>query len=155
MYLYRDGKAVPPSQAAVVVTLDRLGALPRPSALPLRRITSRARRPSRNLTFAATVKAQAGGQTYEFKFEQVEARVQVSDEQLKRNGVEIGTAGPARIRSSLQLLGEVKLNQDRSVFVTPRLTGLVESVLANAGDRVRRGQVLCSHDQPGAGRPAQ
>ena len=57
-------------------------------------------------------------------------------------GVEIGTAGPARIRSSLQLLGEVKLNQDRSVFVTPRLTGLVESVLADTGDQVRRGQVL-------------
>ena len=40
------------------------------------------------------------------------------------------------------LLGEVKLNQDRTVFVTPRLSGLVESVHANAGDAVQRGQLL-------------
>nr|WP_316644642.1 efflux RND transporter periplasmic adaptor subunit [uncultured Roseateles sp.] len=73
---------------------------------------------------------------------QAEGRAQLSDEQLKRNGVEIATAGPARMRSSLQLLGEVRLNQDRSVWVTPRLAGLVEAVHANAGDRVRRGQLL-------------
>lgn len=143
VYLYRDGKAVPPSQAAVVVTLDRLGRAPETFSFAAEKDylkgSATVEEPH---SFAATVKAQAGGQTYEFKFEQIEARVQVSDEQLKRNGVEIGTAGPARIRSSLQLLGEVKLNQDRSVFVTPRLTGLVESVLTNAGDRVRRGQVL-------------
>jgi len=70
------------------------------------------------------------------------ARVRLSEAQLQRHGVELGTAGPARIRSSLQLLGEVRLNQDRSVFVTPRLAGLVEAVRASAGERVRRGQVL-------------
>ena len=42
----------------------------------------------------------------------------------------------------MQLQGEVHLNEDRTVHVVPRLAGLVESVSANAGDRVRRGQVL-------------
>lgn len=70
------------------------------------------------------------------------AEVEISDEQLRRNGVELASAGPARIRSSLQLLGEVRLNEDRSVVVVPRLAGLVESVHANAGDRVQRGQLL-------------
>lgn len=74
--------------------------------------------------------------------EHAEGRVQLSDETVKRNGIAIAIAGPARIRNSLQLLGEVKLNQDRTVFVTPRLAGLVEAVRVNAGDRVRRGQVL-------------
>ncbi|MEY4564599.1 MAG: hypothetical protein RLZZ618_3876, partial [Pseudomonadota bacterium] len=68
--------------------------------------------------------------------------VTFTDEQLKRHGVEVAVAGSASIRSGLQLLGEVTLNQDRSVHVTPRLSGLVESVRANAGDRVRKGQVL-------------
>ncbi|MEJ6001132.1 efflux RND transporter periplasmic adaptor subunit [Paucibacter soli] len=68
--------------------------------------------------------------------------VQLSDAQLERSGVEIAVAGPARLRASLQLLGELKLNQDRSVFVTPRLAGLVEAVRVNAGEQVRRGQVL-------------
>jgi len=74
--------------------------------------------------------------------EAAEAHVEISDAQLQRQGVEIAVAGPARLRSSLQLLGEVQLNQDRSVFVTPRLAGIVEAVRANAGDRVSKGQVL-------------
>ena len=54
----------------------------------------------------------------------------------------VATAGPARIKTALQLQGEVRLNEDRTVHVVPRLTGLVESVSFNVGDRVRRGQVL-------------
>ncbi|SDM51745.1 membrane fusion protein, cobalt-zinc-cadmium efflux system [Oryzisolibacter propanilivorax] len=143
VYLFNDGKPVAPSQAQVAVTLKRLG---RPAELfsfaqqqDYLKGSATVEEPH---SFKAAIKAQAGIQTYEFKFEQVEGRVQMTDEQLQRNGVELGDAGPARIRSSLQLLGEVKLNQDRSVFVTPRLAGIVESVRANAGDRVRRGQVL-------------
>ena len=75
--------------------------------------------------------AEAGGQ-----------HARITDEQLLHNGIVIATAGPARIGGALQLLGDVRLNQDRAVFVTPRLAGLVESVHANAGDRVQRGQLL-------------
>lgn len=71
-----------------------------------------------------------------------------SDEQLRHNGIALADAGPARIAISLQLLGEVKLNQDRAVIVTPRLAGLVEAVRANAGDRVKRGQVLAVISSP-------
>lgn len=143
LYLYRDGKPIAPGQAKVSVTLARLGRPPEVFSFSVEKDylkgSAVVEEPH---SFAGVIKAQAGSQAYEFKFEQVEARVQISDEQLKRNGVEIATVGPARIRSSLQLLGEVKLNQDRSVFVTPRLAGIVEAVRANAGDRVRRGQVL-------------
>ena len=69
-------------------------------------------------------------------------RVSMSDDQIKSNGLEVATAGPARIRTTLQLQGEVRLNEDRTVHVVPRLSGLVESVSVNAGDKVRRGQVL-------------
>jgi cobalt-zinc-cadmium efflux system membrane fusion protein len=71
-----------------------------------------------------------------------------SDEQLRHNGIALATAGPARIATALQLLGEVKLNQDRTVIVTPRLAGLVEAVRVNAGDRVQRGQVLAVVSSP-------
>ncbi|MBT9494379.1 MAG: efflux RND transporter periplasmic adaptor subunit [Paucibacter sp.] len=143
VYLYRDGKPLAPSAAKVNVTLARLGQKPEVFGFAAEKDylkgSAAVEEPH---SFDATIQAQLGAQTYEFKFEQVEARVQISDEQLKGNGVEIATAGPARISSSVQLLGEVKLNQDRTVFVTPRLSGIVESVRANAGDRVRKGQVL-------------
>lgn len=143
VYTYRDGKPLAPSQAKVSVTLDRLGRKPELFSFAAEKDylkgSAVVEEPH---SFNGTIKAQLGSQSFDFKFEQVEARVQVSDAQLKSNGVEIAAAGPARIRSSMQMLGEVKLNQDRSVFVTPRLAGIVEAVRANAGDRVRQGQVL-------------
>lgn len=71
-----------------------------------------------------------------------ESRVTMTDTQLKQSSVEIATAGPARIGSTVKLIGEIHLNADRTVHVVPRLTGLVELVSASAGDRVRKDQVL-------------
>ena len=71
-----------------------------------------------------------------------ESRIKMTDAQLKQSGVEIATAGPARIGSAVKLIGEIHLNADRTVHVVPRLIGLVETVLASAGDRVRKDQVL-------------
>lgn len=75
-------------------------------------------------------------------------RARMTDEQLRHNGVKLATAGPARIAGTLALMGEVKLDQDRSVVVTPRLAGVVQAVRANAGDRVQRGQVLAIVTSP-------
>jgi cobalt-zinc-cadmium efflux system membrane fusion protein len=143
VHLYRDGQPLPPGAAQVQVTLERLGQPPEVFGFASEKDyllgSAIVEEPH---SFDATIKAQVGGQVHEFTFEQVEGRVRISDEQRLRNGVEIATAGPARIRSSLQLLGEVKLNQDFTVFVTPRLSGIALAVRANAGDRVRKGQVL-------------
>lgn len=143
IYTYQGGKPIDPAQSKVTVTLDRLGRKPQEF-----RFTKSGdyllgegvvEEPH---SFTANIAAEHDGKAYRFGFEQVEARVAISDEQLKNNGVLVATAGPARIATVLQLLGEVRLNEDRTVHVVPRLTGLVESVSANAGDRVRRGQVL-------------
>lgn len=143
IYAYRDGKPVAASQVQASVTLERLGRAPEQfsfsAAGDYLKGSMVVEEPH---SFFGTIKATVAGQALEFKFEQAEGRAQVSDEQLKRNGVEISVVGPARIRTALQLMGEVKLNQDATVFVTPRLAGLVEVVRVNAGDKVRRGQVL-------------
>jgi len=68
--------------------------------------------------------------------------VSLSDAQLKQNGVNLLTAGPARINAVLQLIGEIRLNEDRMVHVVPLLTGVVVASPANAGDRVKKGQLL-------------
>lgn len=77
-----------------------------------------------------------------------EPRANFTDEQLRHNGIKLATTGPARIAGTLGLMGEVKLNQDRSVVVTPRLAGVVQAVRVNAGDRVQRGQVLAVVTSP-------
>lgn len=143
IYTYQDGKPLAPARSAVSVTLERLG------------------RPAQTINFApendylkgdavveephsfkVTAASRFDGKAYRFGYEQVEARVTMSEQQVEQNGVDIHTAGPAKIQTVVKLIGEIALNADRTVHIAPRLGGLVESVSANAGDRVRKGQVL-------------
>ena len=143
IYTTRAGKPIDPAQSKVVVMVERLGRKPQPFAFTKEgdylKGDAVVEEPH---SFTVAISAESAGKTHQFKFEQVEARVAMSDEQLKTNGVQVATVGPARIKTTLQLQGEVRLNEDRTVHVVPRLPGLVQSVLANAGDKVRRGQLL-------------
>ena len=143
VYLYRDGKPVAPTTSTVSITLERLGREPQVfSFVPQQDYLVGDAVVEEPHSFKVNIAAQSGNQTYRFGYEQAEARVTMSDAQLKQNGVTLLTAGPARINSILQLIGEIRFNADRQVIVVPRLTGVVESVAANAGDQVKKGQVL-------------
>lgn len=71
-----------------------------------------------------------------------ESKIAFSDPQLKSAGIVLDTAAPGHIRNSLQLPGEIRFNQDRTAHVVPKVGGVVESVSANLGQQVRKGQVL-------------
>ena len=143
LYTFKDGKLLDPAQSQVTVTVERLGRKPQAFTFTKEADYLKAgavvEEPH---SFAVKIAAQHAGKAYAFAFEQVEAQVKMSEEQVRNSGVQVAAAGPARIKVALQLQGEVHLNEDRTVHVVPRLAGLVESVSANAGDRVRRGQVL-------------
>ncbi|VTU31274.1 Cation efflux system protein CzcB [Variovorax sp. SRS16] len=143
LYTYLDGKPLDPAQSQVQLTLERLGQAPQPFSfrkegdyLQGDAIVSEPH------SFKVDVKAAHAGKTHQFGYEQIEARVTMTDAQLKSAGVELAAAGPAKIGTTLRLLGEVKYNSDRTVQVVPRVAGLVEEVFASAGDNVRKGQVL-------------
>lgn len=143
LYTYRDGKPLDPKASQVKVTLERLGREPQVfSFIPEKDYLKGDAVVEEPHSFKVTMDARYDNKAYRFNYEQVEARVAMSDEQLRQNQVEVLTAGPARIRNVLQLIGEVRFNEDRTVHVVPRLSGIVQSVAANAGDRVKKGQVL-------------
>src|SRR3990167_5773519 len=143
LYTYQDGKPLDPSDSTVQVTLSRLGQ-------PAQTINfSKENDYLRSdavivepHSFQVSIRAKHSGKSYSFSYEQVEGRVPMTDAQLEQGGVTISSAGPTKIASTLQVLGEVRYNGDRTVQVTPQLAGRVESVAANAGDTVRKGQVL-------------
>ncbi|MET3493211.1 efflux RND transporter periplasmic adaptor subunit [Variovorax boronicumulans] len=78
-----------------------------------------------------------------------EEKIPFTDEQIKSAGLTLESAGPARIKTSLQLPGEIKFNEDRTAHVVPRVAGVVDSVSANLGQEVKRGQVLAVLSSPG------
>lgn len=143
LYTYQDGQALDPAQSDIVVTLQRLG---RPAQ------TIRFSREEDYLkgdqvieephSFQVAIQAERQGKRYRFGYEQVEARVPMSERQLQLNAIEVLTAAPANIKSQLKLMGEIRANADRTVYIVPRLGGIVESVAVNAGDSVQRGQLL-------------
>lgn len=143
LYAYQDGKPLAPSASKVTATVERLGAAPQnigftPEADYLKGNAVLGEPHS----FKVSLNAVADGKTHKFGYEQVEARITMSELQVTQNGIDLHTSGPARIKSVLKLIGQIELNADRSVQVTPRLTGVVESVHVAAGDTVRKGQLL-------------
>lgn len=143
LYTYLKDKPLDPAQSKVELKLERLGQtsqvfkfIKEGDYLKGDAIVVEPH------SFKVTATATHAGKQHKFAYEQVEARVTMSDAQLQRAGVEIAKAGPAKIATTLQLLGEVRYNGDRTVHIVPRTAGRVESVAVSAGERVKKGQVL-------------
>lgn len=143
LYTYQDSKPLDPADSRITVQLERLGRTPQEFTFTKEADYAKSdtvvEEPH---SFKVNIQSRHDGKRYSFAYEQVEARVEMTDKQLALNGIEVLTVAPARIKSTLRLLGEIKLNADNSVQVVPRLNGIVESVSVNAGDKVRKGQLL-------------
>lgn len=143
LYPYLKGKPQDPTQTTAQLTLERLGRPPQLVKFkPQGDYLLGDAVISEPHSFKVTVTAARQGKSSVFAYEQIEGRLTMSDAQLQQASAEVATAGPARIATQLQLIGEVRYNLDRTVQVVPRLAGRVESVAVAAGDRVRAGQVL-------------
>jgi membrane fusion protein, heavy metal efflux system len=143
VYTYQDGKPLAPDASKVAVTLERLGRAPQQFTFtPEQDYLKGNAIVEEPHSFKVSINAQHAGKAYAFNYDQIEARISMSDAQLAQSGVEIDTAAARTINSTLEFTGDISVNQDRTVHIVPRLAGIVESVAVNAGDRVRKGQVL-------------
>lgn len=68
--------------------------------------------------------------------------VRLSEAQLKEFGIEVGVAGPGKLRVHITLPGEIRVNEDKSAHVVPRVSGTVYEVKKKLGDPVRKGELL-------------
>lgn len=89
---------------------------------------------------AAKPEGAASGASGEHK-EEAE-KVAMTDAQIQAAGIKVESSRSAIVRTALQLPGEIRFNEDRTAHMVPRIAGVVESVSANLGQQVRRGQVL-------------
>ncbi|WP_338846222.1 efflux RND transporter periplasmic adaptor subunit [Massilia sp. W12] len=68
--------------------------------------------------------------------------VAMNAQQIKLAGLRIARVENGPIRSMQPLPAEILLDEARTAHLTPRLSGVILSVHANLGQRVRKGQVL-------------
>ena len=69
-------------------------------------------------------------------------RVALTDAQRDAAGITLHTAGPAALQLVTTFPGEIRLDDDRTAHVVPRLAGVAEAVPAQLGQPVKRGELL-------------
>jgi membrane fusion protein, heavy metal efflux system len=138
-----DGKPIAPAEVNLVIELHRLGGR-------VDRITFR---PEADYllgegvvqephSFDVKVAADYKGARHTWEYSQIEGKVKLGADQLKSAGIEILTAGPRQMTTTLELPGEIKADETRLAHVSPRLQGVVTEVMKKEGDYVRRGEVI-------------
>nr|WP_311530190.1 efflux RND transporter periplasmic adaptor subunit [uncultured Ralstonia sp.] len=90
----------------------------------------------------ATVTLADAKQPVVVRFSKEEGKIELNPEQIAKAGVAVEVAGSAAVQAGVQFPGEIRFNEDRTAHVVPRLAGVVESVPANIGQQVKKGQVL-------------
>lgn len=149
LYLYENRKPVPPTDANITITLSRLGApaqvfnfKPEADYLLGDQVVEEPH------SFDMAIAAERKGRTFRWGDSQVEERVEMPDEMLRSIGIEIRTAGPATIRATLKLPGEIVFDEHTIVQVLPRLPGIVTAVYRHHGQQVKKGEVLAVIESP-------
>lgn len=142
-YLYENNQPIAPNAASVTAALTRLGKpaqtfkfTPEADYLIGDNVVEEPH------SFDVAITAEHKGKSYQWKYSQVEARTEMSDEVLKSTGIEILTAGPTTIKATNKLNGEITFNEDRIIHVVPRVGGLVTAVKVDHGQTVKKGDVI-------------
>lgn len=142
-WLSERGKPLPATAAKVSLTLARPDGEQQPVEMIPAKDGLISKEPiAEPHVFDATVEVQTAREPYLFGYSMQEGKIEMTDAQIKAAGISLEAAGPASIRSSLKLPGEIRFNEDRTAHVVPRAAGVVEQVSASLGQRVKKGQVL-------------
>jgi cobalt-zinc-cadmium efflux system membrane fusion protein len=143
LYAYRNDKPLPPADIQATVELKRLDGETNRFAFKSEgdylRGDGVVTEPH---SFDVKVSANHAGKAYEWAYDSYEGRATIPDAIANDAGVRTGNAGGAVIRDTVQLMGNVALDQNRHALVKARFPGIVRAVEVREGQQVRRGQTL-------------
>lgn len=143
LWLFKQDRPLPPASARVTATLTRPDGRRQEIAFVADKDALRSVQTiDEPHVFEATIAIETADEPYLFDYRMQEGRINLSDAQVKAAGIHLETAGPAQLRSTLLLPGEIRFNEDRTARLVARTAGIVERVPVALGQAVRKGQVL-------------
>ncbi len=74
--------------------------------------------------------------------------IAMTAEAVTNAAIGVEAAGAAELRTEVVLPGEIRLNEDRTAHVVPRVAGVAEQVAVELGQPVTRGQLLAVLSSP-------
>ncbi len=147
VYFYAAGKQVSPAEVTLKIDLHRHGGrLDAINFKPEGDYLLGDKTIEEPHSFDVDVAATYQKVPYTWKYVTYEGRVELSDDAVRTSEIKIETVGPAKMRSALELPGEIKLNADKLAHIVPRLTGVIRSIRKNQGDDVKKGEVIAVLD---------
>lgn len=143
LYAYRDGKPLPAAEVQATVELRRLdGEVNRFTFKPDQDYLTGSGTVTEPHSFDVVVDATHAGKQYHWEFASYEGRTTIPAAVAAGAGIKVEVAGPAVIRDTVPLVGNIALDANRHAEVKARFPGIVRAVRVSQGDRVRRGQTL-------------
>ena len=144
-WLYKDGKALPPSAAELTVVLTRLGGITDEHTFTVKDDyllgSMEVYEPH---SFDVAVTARIDGQTLTWTFPSYEGRTTIAAAVAKDAGIVVAPAGPGVIRDEHDVQGLLTPIEGRHARVVARFPGPVRAVRVGLGDTVRAGQALAT-----------
>ena len=93
-------------------------------------------------SFSYVIMAGHAGRTHRWQFDAPEMQTTISASAAQRAGVVAELAGPALMRDTLAVYGQVRLNADKVASVIPRFGGVVRAARKVLGDPVAAGEIV-------------
>ena len=145
IYAYYDKKPLLPSEVGVSVQLTRLGGKKdlfsfKPEKDYLRGQALVAEPHS----FDVAVGANYKGKTYRWSYPSYEGRVTITQASAKSAGVITGQAGPATLKETVTLNGNLAFQPTSLAKISARYPGMVRKLHVSLGDKVKRGQTVAT-----------
>lgn len=144
LYFYDRGEPVDPTTVDATVTLRRLGGRVETFRfVPQGEFLAGDPAVAEPHSFEVAVEATRKGEPpHRWTYGSYEARVELTAEAAAGSGIEVATAGPAKLETRLRLNGLIAPNEDRLAHVLPRFAGIVKEARKRVGDRVEKGEVV-------------
>ncbi len=143
VYAFKGDQPLNPAEVTTSVELGRLdGELNRFTFKPEHDYLTGSGTVTEPHSFDITVKANYAGQSYSWQFASYEGRATIPKSVAEEAGVVVEKAGPALIRDTAQLVGNVTLDANRRAEIKARFPGIVREVAVQEGQHVKRGQKL-------------
>jgi len=92
----------------------------------------------------AEAEAEEHGEEHVGEGHAEEERIELTADQIKYAGISIELAGPAKLRETLPLYGQIVPNAEREHVMAARYPGTIRQVSKQVGDPVKQGDVLAT-----------
>jgi len=95
-------------------------------------------------SFVVSITAMHKGRSYKWQYDNFEGRTKI--EKAVADALEIGTdiAGEKTLKETIEVFGKITPNTERVRQLGARFPGVIKSVKAVVGDKVKKGQVLAT-----------